>query len=289
MRSERFLKRFWTVSVLLLGLSLIYFAVDRQFSLVEALGHGPILYVLIAAIAFLAEYVDSSLGMGYGTTLTPVLMIFGFTPLQVVPAVLLSEFVSGISSGLYHHNVGNVDLGRGTHARKTTVILAACSLIGTLVAVVLAVNLPKLFVKIYIGLMILGIGIFILIGRQRAGISWGHIVGLGSVAAFNKGISGGGYGPLVTGGQILSGVGEKNAVGITSFAEGVVCFVGLALYLLLGKTIDLRLAIPLTLGALVSVPAAVWTVRFLPETVMRRAIGYATIYLGILTLVKIAL
>jgi len=29
--------------------------------------------------------------MGYGTTLTPLLLILGFEPLQIVPAVLLSD------------------------------------------------------------------------------------------------------------------------------------------------------------------------------------------------------
>ena len=33
--------------------------------------------LIIAAVSFAAEYVDSSLGMGYGTTLTPVLLLIG--------------------------------------------------------------------------------------------------------------------------------------------------------------------------------------------------------------------
>ncbi|MCK4305383.1 MAG: TSUP family transporter, partial [Candidatus Eisenbacteria sp.] len=112
---------------------------------------------------------------------------------------------------------------------------------------------------------------------------------LGSIAAFNKGLSGGGYGPVVTGGQILAGVPEKSAVGITSFAEGIVCFVGLGLYLLLGKGIHWGLAIPLMLGAIVSVPAAAWTVKIMPANLLRRAIGYATVFLGVLTLVRVVL
>ena len=44
--------------------------------------------------AFIAEYFDSSLGMGYGTTLTPVLLFMGYTPMQIVPAVLLSEMIT---------------------------------------------------------------------------------------------------------------------------------------------------------------------------------------------------
>ncbi len=47
----------------------------------------------IILFAFICEYVDSSLGMGYGTTLTPLLLIMGYNPLQIVPAVLLSELI----------------------------------------------------------------------------------------------------------------------------------------------------------------------------------------------------
>ena len=51
--------------------------------------------ILVFLLAFVCEYVASTLGMGYGTTLTPVLLVMGFAPLSVVPAVLLSELVTG--------------------------------------------------------------------------------------------------------------------------------------------------------------------------------------------------
>jgi hypothetical protein len=41
--------------------------------------------------------------------------------------------------------------------------------------------------------------------------NWG-LLGLGLLGSFNKGLSGGGYGPLLTIGQILSGVNAKSAV-----------------------------------------------------------------------------
>ena len=45
-------------------------------------------------VALFCEYVDSSLGMGYGSTLTPLLLLAGFSPLQIVPCVLLSAETS---------------------------------------------------------------------------------------------------------------------------------------------------------------------------------------------------
>jgi hypothetical protein len=67
-------------------------------------------------MAFLAELVDSTLGMGYGTTLTPLMMlIFGLEPLQIVPAVLLSELITGLAAGFSHHSFGNVTLAPRNH------------------------------------------------------------------------------------------------------------------------------------------------------------------------------
>jgi uncharacterized membrane protein YfcA len=281
------LRHFWTWSVVFIGIVLLYLSFARDLDLAQRLAGGMGLVALFL-FAFLAEFVDSSLGMGYGTTLTPVLLIMGFQTMDVVPAILFSEFLSGVTAGVLHHRLGNVDLTRGTRSRRVTDILAACSVAGTVAAVLLAVTLPAALVRGYIGVMIVGIGLFILLTSGRSlRFTWGRILGLGTIAAFNKGISGGGYGPLVTGGQVLVGVPEKNAVGITSLAEGMVCLVGLALYLLLEGPLAWNLALPLAAGAMCSVPAATLTVKVLPEAMLRRSIGYATVYLGTLSLIKI--
>ncbi|MFH1279465.1 MAG: sulfite exporter TauE/SafE family protein [Candidatus Eisenbacteria bacterium] len=290
MEAARLLRPWWTLLLVAVGVMLVVLAFTGDFSLADSIPNTASLVLIVATMAFFSEYIDSSLGMGYGTTLTPVLLLMGYSPLQVVPAILFSECVTGIASGLSHHRAGNVDFRRGSRARRTMTILVACSIVGTVAAVFLALNLPQTVIKSYIGLMILGIGVYILIARNRPGrFSWGKIVGLGGVAAFNKGISGGGYGPLVTGGQILSGVEEKSAVGITSLAEGLVCFVGLVLYFFFGSGVDWLLAGSLAIGAMLSVPAAVWTVKIMPERALRNSIGYATVFLGLLSLIRVVL
>jgi len=178
--------------------------------------------LLIIILAFICEYIDSSLGMGYGTTLTPLLLIMGYNPLQIVPAILLSELFTGLSAAFFHHKFKNTNFKIGTMDLKIALVMAGCSVFGTLGAVLIAINLPKFYVKLYIGVLVFIMGVFILFSlKKKYEFSWRKIVSLGLLAAFNKGISGGGYGPLVTGGQILSGVKSKNAIGITSFAEGL--------------------------------------------------------------------
>lgn len=242
-------------------------------------------------LALVCEYVDSSLGMGYGTTLTPILLLMGYEPTQIVPSVLLSELLTGVLAGVLHHEFGNVNLKPGSPAFKIAAVLAACSIVGTVLAVFVAVNLPGWILKLYIGVLVLGMGIAILATMNRTfAFSWKKVIGLGLVAAINKGLSGGGYGPLVTGGQVLSGVDTKGAIGITSLAEGLVCLVGVVTYLLTGgSAIDWQLAPSLALGALMSVPLAALTVRKMPLRHMRWAIGICVTVLGIYTLVKLVI
>lgn len=249
---------------------------------------NPTTALAIFLAALFCEYLDSSLGMGYGTTLTPVLLLAGFAPLQIVPCVLLSEFVTGITAGLMHHRAGNVDFLRDRNARKTTILLSSLSVVGAVAAATLALNIPQWALKLFITIIVCGAGVTVLLtARRQLRYRSSHIVALGALAAFNKGLSGGGYGPLVTSGQVVSGVSSKNAVAITSLAEALTCIVGLVAYFVLRGHLELALAAPLVLGALCSVPVAALTVRRLSETTMRLGVGVATCSLGVFALIKL--
>ncbi|UCC39567.1 MAG: sulfite exporter TauE/SafE family protein [Candidatus Aminicenantes bacterium] len=247
--------------------------------------------VLILFLAFFCEYIDSSLGMGYGTTLTPLLLIMGYNPLQIVPAILLSELFSGLSAAFFHHKFKNVNFKIGGPDFKIAIVMAGCSVFGALAAVFIALKLTTFLIKLYIGLLVFSMGVLILFTQNRIfKFSWRKITSLGLLAAFNKGISGGGYGPLVTSGQILSGVESKNAIGITSLSEGVTCFAGVITYLIYtNHTIDWRLAPSLAVGAILSVPIATYTVKRFKAERLRLVVGVATLILGLLTLGKLFL
>lgn len=271
--------------------------------------------IWLIVLAFAAEYVDSTLGMGYGTSLTPLLVslpVFAFSPLQVVPAILLSELVTGIMAGLFHNAVGNVKLfgetmkikpltaaieEKGFFAGlrqsmprhlKMTVLISSLSAVGAVAAALIAINIPQFYLKLYIAVLILGIGIYILatLGKTFK-FTWGKLMGLGVVASFNKGMSGGGYGPVVTGGQLLSGVDAKASIAITSVAEAVTCVFGLVTYLVATPDIDLSLAPYLMIGGLLSVPLSALSVKRMKTKRLRMYIGIAVILLGTYSMIKV--
>jgi len=265
-------------------------------------------------LAFAAEYLDSSVGMGYGTSLTPILLILGFDPLQIVPAILMSELVSGLLGGMLHSRAGNSSFQFKTYAPgnarvlikkhgiisflrlsisrdlKTVLVISVFSIIGTSLSVGVALSISKFALKTYIGVLVVIIGLLILLtAKKNFSFSWSKIILLSIIASFNKGISGGGYGPVVTGGQLLSGVNDKSAIGITSLSEGLTCAAGISLYLLFSNGIDFSLFPFLITGAVISVPFSVLTVKKMNTDNLRYIIGICAIALGLFTLGKLFL
>jgi len=248
---------------------------------------------VIGLLAFFCEFVDSSLGMGYGTTLTPVLLLLGFPANVIVPSILMSELASGLTAAAFHQKCGNVSLERGSKDRAIAILLALTGAIGAVLAVFVALNLPPRALKGYIGTMVLAMGLLVLVFRKhKIRFSWPRILVLGIVSAFNKGISGGGYGPLVVSGQILSGANARNAIAITSLAEGLICLVALVLYLTLNSGAHWlarhwQFYTPMVAGALLAAPAAAYATKAVSRRLdLRLVVGLLTSILGAWTLIK---
>ncbi len=243
-----------------------------------------------ALLSFVAEYVDSSLGMGYGTTLTPTLLLLGFDPLQVVPAILVQELVSGSIAAAGHHWWGNVDLRPGKPAFALALMLGGCGLVGGLIAGRVAVELPKETMKLITGGIVTAMGVLVALaatGKLNFAFSWTRTAVLGLVAAFNKGFMGGGYGPIVTSGQIVTGTTTKNAVAITSASELLTCAGGLVGYMLGNQGIDWKLAGGLVLGGTAAAFLASPTVRALPVKRLTAAVSVGCFVLGAVTILNV--
>lgn len=239
-------------------------------------------YLLITVIAFLSESIDSTLGMGYGTLLTPILILMGYEPVEIVPLILFSEFITGLLAARMHHKKGNVNFQIGSTEFKTAAILTACSIVGTVAASFLVISLKKEIIKLYIAILFIFIGFTsFMTFRKKYTFTWTKVLGLGLLASFNKGISGGGYGPLVVGGQLLSGINGKSAVGITSLSEGFTCLVGVISYLFLnGFNLNYPLAFALLTGALLSIPVSVNLIAIIKENILKIILSIAIITLG---------
>ena len=65
--------------------------------------------IFLFLLAFVCELVDTSVGGGYGTILTPLGMSIGISHSLMIPAILFSEIFTGFIGGFAHHRFRNVD------------------------------------------------------------------------------------------------------------------------------------------------------------------------------------
>lgn len=167
--------------------------------------------ILLMILGFIASYVDNAFGMGFGT-LTPILTALGFKPIIVVPVILISQMSAGLTGSIFHAIFQNVEIDAAkTRDVRITLLLTLCGMLGMSIAIFFAINLSELIVNIYIGLMVLAIG-FLMVKEVGFRFSWRKMYLISGLASFNKALTGGGYGPITTSGQVISGRDHEESV-----------------------------------------------------------------------------
>jgi uncharacterized membrane protein YfcA len=233
----------------------------------------------------------------------------GFSPTLVVPAVLLSQAFGGLTASILHHEMRNVSFRPGSRDFNLVLIISGFGLIATVFGAVVALSIPKIALKTYIGTLVIVMGIIVLSNKKFL-FSWKKMIALGIASAFNKGISGGGFGPVVTGGQILSGQDHKAAVGVTTLAEAPICICGFFTYVIgrtikdvAGNVLDMPFAeflkeifsprlfqwelfLALVIGSVLVTPFGAFTTKMLKSERMHLFLGVLMLTLGIWTVAK---
>jgi uncharacterized membrane protein YfcA len=262
--------------------------------------------LLLVLGGLLGELLDSSLGMLYGTILSPVLIIAGYDPLVVVPSILLTQAVGGfVAAGMHHRlrnanfRVDNKALKRGDGSGvirslkratprdvKVVLVVSVLGVLASVFAATVATNVPKAALTTYIGALVLVMGV-ILIARSKFTFSWRKILAIGAISAFNKGLSGGGFGPLLTAGQMISGRESRSAVGATTLSEAPICIAGFLAYLLENGMRTWNIVIFLGIGAIAGALIGPFiTAKFRSEKRVKAGLGLLVAALGIWTLVN---
>ncbi|MFX1569154.1 MAG: TSUP family transporter [Promethearchaeota archaeon] len=258
------------------------------------------LFFLIIILAFIFESMDSMAGMGFGTALSPLLFLLGFNPLQVVPTILISETITGIIDTYFDHEYKNVyySFHPLNDAAKLALIIAFFGCLAILTSILLgyfALKFPDIIIKTYVAILVIFMGIsgFIRIRLIKKEFSNKHpkmLIGFSALAGFNKGIGGGGYGPVITMGQIFSGVYEKSATAIVSFSESIVSFAGILTFFFInfaGVEVDLVLLPSIFTGGFFAALCAPYLVRIIPNKVWKYFIPIYAIGIGIFSIFKI--
>jgi len=249
-------------------------------------------FITLAILAFIMEMIDNGLGGGFGTILSPLLILFGYDPIVVVPAILVSETVSGIWGGAWHWKFGNVNWK-----------VVGLTLIGSLSGMALATYitgavLQPATLKLIIAIMAVIMGAFVVLRakfRERIAkldFSKHPILFsiMGAIIGYNKGTSGGNYGPFSVSGYMVLGLSAATAIGTTTVAEGIACALGVAMYSQI-TGIVLSVAIPLSIGSFIADPISAWVNNHLKNKLHPNfhngLIGFVMMLVGTVALLKV--
>jgi uncharacterized membrane protein YfcA len=255
---------------------------------------GIIWTVVLLAIVF--ELLDSSAGMGYGTAFTPMLLVMGYELHQIVPAIMIQQASAGLISAYIHNEFRNVEW-RFHPLSETVKLWLMISGIGILAVAFSVTSIygwlswATTWIKLYVIILLLAMGATALINaNQRAEYHPKRMLFFGALAAFNKGIGGGGYGPVLTIGGIRSGVPLKTMMAITALSEGTVCIASIVTWFLLstnGVIIDFVLLPSMILGSIIAVIAGPYVTRVLPDNIWRKVVPTYCCLLAVFCLIKL--
>lgn len=190
---------------------------------------------------------------------------------------------------------------------KIILILSFFGILAAILAAVINVAFAynhyfTLSVKIYISVMVFCMGVLTLALRNKQiKFSIKRVVSLGIFSGFNKGISGGGYRPLTVTGLLISGRNGRNALASTTFSKTSVSTVSILAYIVTHtiKSVKfsetpiswdyLSLAPYLIIGAVIAAPIGALVIKKIESKWLKVAVGWATIFLGIFSAVRISL
>lgn len=250
------------------------------------------LLILLVILAFTAAFVDSSFGMGYGV-LTPILINLGFTSEVVVPVLLVSQMSAGFAGTIFHSLYENVELSSKEETDvKVTILFTVVGMFATTAAVFLATIMNEFLIQLYIGIMISLVGIF-MVKNISFSFSWKKLYVISGIASFNKAISGGGYGPIATSGQIVSGREHGEAVATTDLSEAFLAGLGFILYFLFQGFPDIELTIQMLIimiiASIIATPLGALLAKKIDKKKAKKIIGIISFGLGVLTLIRLIL
>jgi uncharacterized protein len=232
-----------------------------------------IIWSVVLMAAFF-EFMDASAGMGFGTALTPLLLMVGFNPEQIVPVVMIQQGAAGLVGAFLHREFENVEwkFKPMNETIKLALIIVVSGVIFNVLAIVGVYGIfktDKIWIKLYVAMLLLFMGsVSLFQSKKERPYRPGKMFFWASLAGFNKGVGGGGYGPVVTIGGILAGVPVKSMMAVTAISEGAVSTVAVAVWAIMlgaGVAVDYVLLPSIMLATMFSAVLAPYMTRVFPE------------------------
>ncbi len=241
-------------------------------------------FLIMLLAGFLAQMVDGSMGLGYGTISTTFLLAYGVSPAIVSSRVHSARVFSSGVSGYSHHRFGNIN-------KKLFKTIVFPGVAGAIIGAAMAYYFKKYspYVRIPLSLYTIYLGWYILrkafVQRnpkdkvKRAG--W-----LAYFGGFTDAFAGGGWGTLVTSTLISKRKEPRYVIGSVCLAEFFVVLSSATTFFILLRDIPLRDVAGMILGGVIAAPIAARLVGKLPVKAMFITVGALVILTSCNTLWK---
>ena len=234
--------------------------------------------VMLGVVGFVAQLINTGLGMGYGVTSTTFLLLLGVSPAVASATVNFSQLGSQLVSGIAHWRLGNVDWP----------LVRRIGLPGAIGGFVGAVFLSRLSLELarpMVAGVLLTLGCYLLIrftffgtvrGSPGRPLRHRFLLPVGFVGGFLNSAGGAGWGPVGTTALLATGrVEPRKVIGSISAAEFVVVVagsLGFVLGLGIGGVNVAWVAVMLVTGS-IAAPCAAWLARRIPARLLGSLVG----------------
>jgi uncharacterized protein len=239
---------------------------------------------IMTLAGFLAQMVDGSMGLGYGTISTTFLLAYGVSPAIVSSRVHSARVFSSGVSGYSHHRFGNIN-------KKLFRAIVVPGCIGAILGATLAFYGQKYatWVKVPLSVYTVYLGYYILRKAFAKRDPKGKVKGAGwlaSVGGFTDAFAGGGWGTLVTSTLISKRKNPRFVVGSVCLAEFFVVLTSSITFFILLRNLPLMDIAGMIFGGVIAAPLAARLVGKLPIKTMFIAVGTLVILTSCNTLWK---
>jgi uncharacterized membrane protein YfcA len=254
----------------------------------------PLFFIAMVIVGYLAQFVDGTLGMGYGVFSASLLVSIGLYPVIASASVHTAEVFTTLLSGAFHFRFGNVK-------RDLVLSLAIPGVIGGVAGAYFLASVPGKTIKPFVAVILLMMGLLILyrflvkknpITPENNGHSRGKLTLLGLVAGFMDAVGGGGWGPIATPSLILAGSDEpRQVVGSINLVEFFVTVAETLTFLIIVGPEAFRwdIVVSLLIGGAIAAPTAAFLCKKLPAKALGSLIGVALVGLNVRTLLSLVM
>lgn len=232
--------------------------------------------VIFGVVGAAAQFVDGTLGMGFGITSATLLTVLGYSAVAASAGTHAAKVGTTFVSGISHWHAGNVD-------KRVLLVIAVPGAVGAFLGAVVLTNIAMDGARIWMALILLLMGVIIILrfgfGKNlipAINARTRHLWPVGLIGGFVDATGGGGWGPVATPSLMtITKHAPHRVVGTVNTAEFIVA-VAASMGFLVGageSGIPWVAVIGLVAGGAITAPIAARLAHRAPRTLLGVMVG----------------